>query len=171
MKESDYDGANTIDTASAEHAGPAYCCIGLVNPKSPENVGAVMRAAGCYGADEVYYTGSRFELARRFATDTKQMVEKIPLLGVEELLAFVPEGCTPVLVDLIEGATSLPDYVHPERAFYIFGPEDGTLDPARYEAVKEVIYVPTKGCMNLAASVNVILYDRLAKRLRAGLGE
>ncbi|MBV7596230.1 RNA methyltransferase [Aeromonas sp. sia0103] len=28
-----------------------------------------------------------------------------------------------------------------------------------------------KGCMNLAASVNVILYDRLAKRLRAGLGE
>ncbi|USV58406.1 RNA methyltransferase [Aeromonas encheleia] len=169
MKESDYDGANTVDTASAEHA--AYCCIGLVNPKSPENVGAVMRAAGCYGADEVYYTGSRFELARRFATDTKQMVEKIPLLGVEELLAFVPEGCTPVLVDLIEGATSLPDYVHPERAFYIFGPEDGTLDPARYEAVKEVIYVPTRGCMNLAASVNVILYDRLAKRLRAGLGE
>ncbi|WP_324015339.1 RNA methyltransferase [Aeromonas hydrophila] len=24
-----------------------------------------------------------------------------------------------------------------------------------------------KGCMNLAVSVNVILYDRLAKRLRA----
>ncbi|MFB2858106.1 RNA methyltransferase [Aeromonas hydrophila] len=24
-----------------------------------------------------------------------------------------------------------------------------------------------KGCMNLAASVNVILYDRLAKQLRA----
>ncbi|OSM53402.1 23S rRNA methyltransferase, partial [Aeromonas salmonicida subsp. salmonicida] len=88
-------------------------------------------------------------------------------LGVEALLDFVPTGCTPVLVDLIEGATSLPDYVHPERAFYIFGPEDGTLDPARFAAVKEVIYVPTLGCMNLAASVNVILYDRLAKRLRA----
>lgn len=90
------------------------------------------------------------------------------MLGVEALLDFVPTGCTPVLVDLIEGATSLPDYVHPERAFYIFGPEDGTLDPARFAAVKEVIYVPTQGCMNLAASVNVILYDRLAKRLRAG---
>lgn len=64
------------------------------------------------------------------------------------------------------GATSLPDYVHPERAFYIFGPEDGTLEPARFKAVKEVIYVPTRGCMNLAASVNVILYDRLAKQLR-----
>jgi tRNA(Leu) C34 or U34 (ribose-2'-O)-methylase TrmL len=31
-----------------------------------------------------------------------------------------------------------------------------------------VIYVTTaNGCMNLAASVNVILYDRLAKTLRA----
>ncbi|WP_434663803.1 RNA methyltransferase [Aeromonas sp. NJAU223] len=152
---------------SQEPAAAIRCAIGLVNPKSPENVGAVMRAAGCYGAQEVYYTGSRFELARRFATDTKQMVEKIPLLGVDNLLEFVPAGCTPVLVDLIEGATSLPDYVHPERAFYIFGPEDGTLEPERFAAVKEVIYVPTHGCMNLAASVNVILYDRLAKELRA----
>ena len=33
--------------------------------------------------------------------------------------------------------------------------------------MKEVIYVPTQGCMNPAASVNVILYDRLAKKLRA----
>ncbi|WP_421319795.1 RNA methyltransferase [Aeromonas veronii] len=144
----------------------AFCCVGLVNPKSPENVGAVMRAAGCYGVDEVYYTGNRFELARRFATDTKQMVEKIPLLGVDNLLQFMPEGCVPVVVDLIDGATPLPDYVHPERAFYIFGPEDGTLDPALYGAVKDVVYVPTQGCMNLAASVNVILYDRLAKGFR-----
>ena len=31
-----------------------------------------------------------------------------------------------------------------------------------------MIYVTTpNGCMNLAASVNVILYDRLAKKLRA----
>ncbi|MGL4847085.1 MAG: RNA methyltransferase [Aeromonas veronii] len=144
----------------------AFCCVGLVNPKSPENVGSVMRAAGCYGVDEVYYTGNRFELARRFATDTKQMVEKIPLLGVDDLMAFIPQGCVPVVVDLIDGATPLPDYVHPERAFYIFGPEDGTLDPALYGAVKDVVYVPTHGCMNLAASVNVILYDRLAKGFR-----
>lgn len=33
---------------------------------------------------------------------------------------------------------------------------------------QQMLYVTTpKGCMNLAASVNVILYDRLAKRLRA----
>lgn len=152
---------------SADEPQGDYVGIGLVNPKSPTNVGAVLRAAGCYGADEVCYTGSRFELARRFATDTKQMAEKIPLLGVDDLLALVPQGGEPVLVDLIPGATPLPDFVHPARAFYIFGPEDGTLDPALFAGVKRVVYVPTTGCMNLAASVNVILYDRLAKAHRA----
>ena len=34
------------------------------------------------------------------------------------------------------------------------------------EKFDKVVYVPTQGCMNLAASVNVILYDRLAKRMR-----
>jgi tRNA(Leu) C34 or U34 (ribose-2'-O)-methylase TrmL len=35
------------------------------------------------------------------------------------------------------------------------------------EQSKLVVYVTTQqGCMNLAASVNVILYDRLAKRHR-----
>ncbi|MFR9720265.1 RNA methyltransferase [Aeromonas diversa] len=137
--------------------------IGLVNPKSPENVGAVLRAAGCYGADAVFYSGVRFELAQRFVTDTKQMVQQIPLVGVDTLAAALPEGAVPVAVDLIEGAIPLPDYQHPENAFYIFGPEDGTLGSDITQWCRDVIYVPTRGCMNLAASVNVILYDRLAK--------
>ncbi|TOK02114.1 hypothetical protein CGI27_01360, partial [Vibrio parahaemolyticus] len=33
------------------------------------------------------------------------------------------------------------------------------------DAYHHVVYVPTHGCMNLAATVNVVLYDRLAKSL------
>lgn len=32
--------------------------IGLVNPKSPTNVGGIMRAAGCYQADAVFIRGN-----------------------------------------------------------------------------------------------------------------
>ena len=39
-------------------ANKRYSCIGLFNPKSPENVGSIMRAAGCYGVSSVFYTGS-----------------------------------------------------------------------------------------------------------------
>ncbi|SIQ37359.1 tRNA(Leu) C34 or U34 (ribose-2'-O)-methylase TrmL, contains SPOUT domain [Aeromonas sp. RU39B] len=141
--------------------------IGLVNPKSPENVGAVLRAAGCYRADAVFYTGVRFELAQRFVTDTKRMVSRIPLVGVDELQQALPAGAVAVAVDLIDGAIPLPTYQHPDNAFYIFGPEDGTLGPEILSWCRDVIYVPTEGCMNLAASVNVILYDRLAKGYQA----
>ncbi|MGA3828258.1 TrmH family RNA methyltransferase, partial [Pseudomonas chlororaphis] len=37
-------------------ANKRYSCIGLYNPKSPENFGLVMRAAGCYGVASVFYT-------------------------------------------------------------------------------------------------------------------
>lgn len=46
--------------------------IGLSNPKSPTNVGAVMRAAGCYGVDNVIYTGTRYDRAVKLNTDTKR---------------------------------------------------------------------------------------------------
>ena len=114
-----------------------------------------MRAAGCYpaGADEVTH-GAALRAGAAFCHRHQADGGEDPLLGVEELLDVRARGLHPVLVDLIEGPP-LPDYMHP-RESYIFGPEDGTLEPARFAAVKEVIYVPTQGCMNLGRLVNVI---------------
>ncbi|WP_426416455.1 RNA methyltransferase [Aestuariirhabdus sp. LZHN29] len=138
--------------------------IGLINPKSPTNVGAVMRAAGCYGADSVHYSGQRYERAAKFHTDTKNRAREIPLIAVNSLLDEVPEGASIVCIEIVEGAIPLPTYEHPPQAFYIFGPEDGTIPQELVDRANAVVYVPTVGCMNLAASVNVVLYDRLAKK-------
>ena len=141
----------------------AKICIGLSDPKSPSNVGAVMRAAGCFGADEVFYTGKRYVRAARFHTDPQDVSQKIPLTGVNCLLEGVPEETKIVCVELVEGATPLSEYQHPERAFYIFGPEDGTIRQQVIDRADAVVYVPTIGCLNLAATVNVVLYDRISK--------
>jgi len=137
--------------------------IGLINPKSPTSVGAVMRAAGCYQVDGVFYTGQRYSKAAKFNTDTKNRVTSIPLTGVDSLITNISPETKIVCVDLVEGAMPLPEYKHPENALYIFGPEDGTIDQFIIDKADAVVYVPTVGCMNLAASVNVLLYDRLAK--------
>lgn len=142
-------------------------CLGLVNPKSPTNVGAVMRAAGCYGADLVRYTGQRYTRAARFHTDTKGVSSRLPLVPVEDLLTHLPADMKVVCVELVEGATALPLFAHPERALYVFGPEDGSLSQALIDRADAVVYIPTVGCMNLAATVNVVLYDRLAKSAHA----
>lgn len=137
--------------------------IGLCNPKSPSNVGAVMRAAGCYGVDAVNYTGERFARAAKFQTDTKNRQNEIPLSGVNSLTEGLPADVSIVCVELAEGAIALPEFNHPDKSLYIFGPEDGSIAQSIVDQAYAVVYVPTIGCMNLAATVNVVLYDRLAK--------
>lgn len=148
-----------------------HVVIGLTDPKSPTNVGAVMRAAGCYQANEVRYTGVRYARAAKFHTDTKDASRKIPLNAVESLISNLAPEQRIVCVDLVEGAIPLPEFEHPDNALYIFGPEDGTIAQEVINRADAVVYVPTIGCMNLAASVNVLLYDRLAKSKHAIVGD
>jgi len=142
----------------------SHVYIGLCNPKSPSNVGAVLRAVGCYRADEVRYTGERFDRALKFQTDTKNTKGRIPLVQTHQLLADLPRATQVVCVELVVGAISLPDFQHPDDAIYVFGPEDGSIEQSLIDQADHVVYVPTEGCMNLAASVNVVLYDRLVKQ-------
>ena len=73
----------------------------------------------------------------------------------------------PIAVDLLDGAESLESFVHPERAVYIFGSEGETLPKSIVDRCKIKLVIPSNGCLNLAASVNVILYDRRAKEIRS----
>ncbi len=141
--------------------------IGLINPKSPENVGATMRASGNYGVDAVFYTGERYQRAVAHNPDLPKMSRSvsqgIPLTGVTCLLDKVAPSMKIVCVEFVLNALPLPEFKHPDNVFYIFGPEDGTINQDVIDRADEVVYVPTKGCMNLSASVNVLLYDRMIK--------
>jgi len=141
--------------------------IGLSNPKSPENVGSVLRAAGNYRVDSVFYTGQRYERALKLNPDipnvSRKVSENVSLTSVESLVEDVPDDLKIVCVEFAMDAISLPQFQHPEKACYIFGPEDGNISQDIIDSADVVVYVPTVGSMNLAASVNVVLYDRLSK--------
>ncbi|WP_414827566.1 RNA methyltransferase [Alteromonas sp. H39] len=141
----------------------SHVSLGLVNPKSAVNVASILRAAVCYGVNAVFYTGQRYRYAKDFNADTKAFHKIIPTIGVEDLLECKPKGSRVVAVELVENAVPLPAFHHPDNAFYVFGPEDGSLSNAFIEHVDDVVYIPTHHCMNLAATANVLLYDRLAK--------
>lgn len=139
-----------------------YAAIGLYMPKTEMNVGGAMRAAHCYGAALVAVQGARF---RKLATDTQKAWRHIPVLEVENLRDVLPFDCQVICVELTATARPLVNFVHPERAFYIFGPEDGSV-PVELTSYYTTIAAPTDHCMNLAATVNVVLYDRRAKSMR-----
>jgi len=140
-----------------------FSAVGLFKPKDDANVGSVLRAAGIYGVGLVAIEGAR-QRALTHATNTMAAHKHVPTFLTDDAISMRPHGCEVVVVDLIEGATPLPDFVHPERAMYVFGPEDGTLGASHTSRAQHVVYVPGDGCMNLAAAVNVVLYDRMAKR-------
>jgi tRNA(Leu) C34 or U34 (ribose-2'-O)-methylase TrmL len=51
----------------------------------------------------------------------------------------------------------------------VFGPEDGHVPKGIRTACHRFVTIPSHGCLNLAAAVNVVLYDRMAKGTDAGL--
>ncbi len=140
-----------------------FSAIGLHKPKDIANIGGVIRAAQAYGSGIVAISGDRIKGdAINHATNTGKGHRHFPVLR-GDLKTLVPFGAVPVAVDLVEGAVPLPDFIHPKQAFYIFGPEDGTLGREILDWTPFKIMVPTSICMNLAATVNVVLYDRMAK--------
>jgi len=141
--------------------------IGLINPKSPQNVGSVMRAAGNFRVNSVVYTGKRYPRALMRNPDLPDMHRKvshgISLTEINCVIGDAPADLKIVCIEFAEGAIPITEYQHPQNAFYIFGPEDGTISQSVIDRADDVVYVPTVGCMNLAATVNVVLYDRMAK--------
>lgn len=129
--------------------------VALFEPKTPENLGTVMRNCGCFSADFVCIIGGRYEHNR---ADTMKAHKHLPVFefkDLEDFLLHVPFSCEIVVVE-VDGKP-LNNFIHPERAIYLFGGEDRTV-PEIFASKR--ISLPTKNCLNMAVTTGIILYDR-----------
>src|SRR5271154_4145244 len=116
-----------------------YAAIGLINSKTEENVGGAMRACACYGVSAIVVEGARY---RKIATDVSSAFKHIPVFHVDDVWKYIPYDAVPVVVELVPGAENLIDFKHPERAFYIFGPEDGNVPERIITRCSNVVMIP-----------------------------
>jgi tRNA(Leu) C34 or U34 (ribose-2'-O)-methylase TrmL len=155
------------DPGDADAAGAAVL---LIDPKFAHNVGGALRACAIFGADRLAWTpgrvpsmqdwpaGQRLPREERLrAYRTVQITTAPTARPLDELTAL---GYTPVAVEVLDNAETLGQFVHPERAVYVFGPEDGILGRSIRGVCHRFLRIPAAGCLNLAAAVNVVLYDR-----------
>jgi tRNA(Leu) C34 or U34 (ribose-2'-O)-methylase TrmL len=147
--------------------------IALINPKYPRNVGQAIRAASCFGIRQVWFTGERVSLdvskGQRLPREERMKgysdVELVQFDYVFDQFA----GATPVAVEITPNAENLTEFEHPENPLYVFGPEDGSIPKIAMAHCHRFVTIPTKHCVNLAAAVYLMLYDRQLKRQLAGL--
>ncbi len=126
-----------------------------------------MRAALCFEARLVIIAGAPPELnVRKISTDPSRAYRHVPVLEVDDVFDAMPEDCTAVAVELTDDAVDLTTFVHPERACYVFGPENGSISEEVLVRCNTRVMIPTTLSLNLGMTVNIVLYDRLAKMRR-----
>lgn len=159
----------------------------LLNPKTPYNVGSAIRACSIYDVATLRWTGKRITTAegrRKAGSGLKGNRPRLPREerlkdyanvdwreAAEDVVSTLTRerGFVPVAVEIRDGAEYLHDFVHPENALYVFGPEDGSVSRGVLTVCHRFVRIPTvhRTPLNLAAAVNVVLYDRYVKELRS----
>ncbi len=160
----------TMQTVLGRKAPPVGVVpsIVLVNPKFAHNVGMTVRLASCYGFKQVWFTGERVRLeieAKRRVPREERMrgYRDVEMISFDRPLEVFPPGVVPVAVEMRPGSERLDVFEHPDRAVYVFGPEDGSVPQPMLAQCHRFVVIPTRHCLNLATAVSTVLYDRAVK--------
>lgn len=136
----------------------------LQNPKYLNNLAATKRACASFGVEHLVYTGDRLDWnVERIPRELRMKDYNLVQLKNHGRPFDLFSKLTPVCIELVQGSESLPAFKHPEDALYVFGPEDGSVSQVFRRLCHRFVSVPSKHCLNLAATVNIVLYDRISK--------
>jgi tRNA(Leu) C34 or U34 (ribose-2'-O)-methylase TrmL len=137
----------------------------LLNPKYPHNVAAAIRACSCFGVNQLVWDGWRVN-----PEEYSRLPREERMKGYKEVRWYHSakpfdefHSAVPVCVEITESAQPLPGFKHPENAVYVFGPEDGGVSQVARRLCHAFVFIPAYHCLNLAAALNVVLYDRASK--------
>jgi tRNA(Leu) C34 or U34 (ribose-2'-O)-methylase TrmL len=144
--------------------------IVLVSPRFAFNVWMAVRLASCYGLNQLWFTGERVRLAleqkgRLPREERMKGWRNVEMINYDRPLDLFPADAVPVAVEVRANSERLQDFIHPKKAIYVFGPEDGSIPASYLSKCHRFVVIPTRKsfCLNLATALATILWDRAVK--------
>ena len=140
--------------------------IGILNGKTPENLGVLWRSAQNLGASFIFTIGNRYA---KQASDTHNAVKSMPYFHYETFQDFfrnLPKGARIVGVEMTENSEILEDFKHPRRCVYLLGAEDHGLTKEAIDQAHFLVEFPSKMSLNVAVAGSIVLYDRTRSKKR-----
>lgn len=137
--------------------------IGILNPKTKENVGTLWRSAQAFGASFMFTIGRRYSTQ---CTDTTKAHRSTPLYNYNTFNDFydhIPMECRLVGVELAESAEPITEFKHPQQAAYLLGAEDNGLSKEAIAKCKSIIVLPGIYCLNVSVAGSIVMFDRVQK--------
>lgn len=141
-----------------------YFEIGVINSKTPANVGTLWRTGYQLGAEGIFTIGKRYT---RQPTDVSNVCKKIAYRNYpnfEEMLADRVYECPIIAVEM--GGEDLTTFQHPDQAIYLLGAEDFGIPSNILTQCHATINIPSirLASYNLAVAGALVLYDRARKQ-------
>jgi tRNA G18 (ribose-2'-O)-methylase SpoU len=140
-----------------------YFGIGVVQSKTPTNMGTLWRSAHNFGAAFCFTVERRYSME---VSDTTKAQRHIPLFhftSLDDLLSHVPADCALIGVEQHETSRPLAGFSHPERAIYLLGAEDRGLPEPIIMMCRHVLEISSPMCLNVAVAGSIVMYDRQTK--------
>ncbi|AZQ43332.1 RNA methyltransferase [Nonlabens ponticola] len=137
--------------------------IGIMNGKTPENLGVLWRSAQNLGASFIYTIGKRYA---KQASDTHNAVDSIPYFHYktfEDFYKHLPKGAMLVGIEFVDDAQLLQDFKHPRNCVYLLGAEDHGLSNLAIEKSHHLVKFNTPRSLNVSVAGSIVMYDRSVK--------
>ena len=131
-----------------------YWGIAFHEPKFGENIGTAIRSANCFGANFICIIGKRY---KKQPTDTMATKNHVPIYEYKDFSDFlehIPIDCEIIGIE-VDGR-DIKNFIHPERAIYIFGGEDRILP----KEIKNRLSINTSYCLNMAVAASIVMFHR-----------
>ncbi|TXE15074.1 RNA methyltransferase [Seonamhaeicola algicola] len=141
--------------------------IGILNGKTPENLGVLWRSAQNLGASFIFSIGNRYA---KQACDTHDAVKSMPYYHYntfEDFFNNLPKGTRIVGVELDESAQDLETFNHPRRCVYLLGAEDHGLTKEAIEKSHFLVKFKSTLSLNVSVAGSIVMYDRQLSKPRS----